>query len=458
MVGENSLPRSRGKMNLGAFMWYDGNYNLAAWRQPDAYADAGHNIARWIDCARILERGKFDMLFVADYTSPPGFDHVDTMSQSPRSFGFEPVTLLSALSTATTQLGLAGTISTTWNEPYTVARMLASLDHLSSGRAGWNIVTGRNPDDAKNFSKEEHLEHDARYRRAEEFVDVVTGLWDTFEDDAFIMNRETGYFFDPRKIHGLYHKGEHFAVRGPLGVARPPQGYPVRIVAGDSEPGRQLAARVADVVFTSQASMPTAQAFYSDMKQRVSVFGRDPDSLKILPGVTPYIGRTREEAEEKYDRLAQLLPLPYAIRQLSSMLGFDLSGYPADGPIPDVPARTKRTTSTTNFLAPARSANLTLGQTALRACASKSHYAIKGTALDIADQMEEWFVNNACDGFNILPPQIPSDLESFVSFVVPELRRRGLFRSEYEGSTLRENLGLARPPHSRSGPDAVRVV
>ena len=457
MTTAHTNSHRRGMMKLGAFMWYDGNYNLAAWRRPDAYADAGHNISRWIECARILERGKMDMLFVADYLSPPGFDHIDTMSQSARSFGFEPVTLLSALSLATSRLGLAGTISTTWNEPYTVARMTASLDHRTGGRAGWNIVTGRNPDDAKNFSKEEHMEHDARYGRAEEFVDVVMGLWDTFEDDAFVMNRDTGYFFDPKKIHGLNHKGTHFSVRGPLGVARPPQGYPVRIVAGDSEPGRQLAGRVADVVFTSKTDITVAQAFYADIRKRAESFGRDPDSVKILPGLTPYIGRTRAEAEEKYERLAALLPLPYAIRQLGSMLGCDLSGFPADGPIPEVPAKTKRNTSTATFLAPARRANLTLGQAALRACASKSHFSVKGTAADIADQMEDWFLNRAADGFNILPPQIPGDLEDFVDLVIPELRRRGLFRSEYEGATLRDLLGLTRPDNSLALRDRSRV-
>ncbi len=440
--------RSRRMMSLSAFMYFDGNYNLAAWRRPEAYADAGLDIQRWIDCARILERGKLDMIFVADYTSPPGFDDVETMSQTARSIGFEPVTLLSALAMTTTRLGVAGTISTTWNEPYTVARMLASLDRLSGGRAGWNIVTGRNPDDAKNFSREDHMAHDDRYDRAEEFVDVVFGLWDTFEDDAFVIDRTSGHFFDPTKIHGLNHRGKHFAVRGPLGVPRPIQGHPVKVVAGDSEPGRQLGARVADVIFTSKGDIKAGQAFYSDMRRRIASFGRIPDHVKILPGVTIYLGDSRQEADEKYERLEALLPVPYAIRQLGILMGADLTGFPVDGPLPDLPTSKVRPGGFQKQIDHARRENLTLRQTALRACAAKSHFVIKGTVQDVADQMEDWFVNEAADGFNLLPPLIPGDLEDFVEKVLPELRRRGLFRNEYEGSTLREHLGLKRPPNA----------
>ena len=436
------------RMSLSAFMYFDGNYNLAAWRRPEAYADAGLDIQRWIDCARILERGKLDMIFIADYTSPPGFDNVETMSQTARSIGFEPVTLLTALAMATTKLGVAGTISTTWNEPYTVARMLASLDRISKVRAGWNIVTGRNPDDAKNFSREEHMAHDDRYDRAEEFVDVVFGLWDTFEDDAFIVDRESGHFFDPSKIHGLHHKGKHFSVRGPLGVPRSPQGHPVKVVAGDSEPGRQLGARVADVIFTSKADIAAGKTFYADMRNRAAKFGRDPDSMKILPGVTLYLGRSRQEAEEKYERLESLLPVPYAIRQLGILMGADLSGYPIDEPLPELPESKVRPGGFQKQILNARRDNLTLRQMALRACAAKSHFVIKGTAKDAADQMEDWFRNEAADGFNILPPLIPGDLEDFVDDVIPELRRRGLFREDYEGNTLREHLGLERPVNS----------
>jgi len=443
---ESSTPAgSDRQMKLSAFLMLDGNYHLAAWREPEAYADAGTRLERWVEFARILERGRFDMLFIADNISPTGVDYPEAMSHTARTAGFEPLTLLSALAPATRGLGLAATASTTWNEPYTLARMLASLDHLSDGRAGWNLVTGRNPEDAKNFNRTEHVAYADRYARAEEFVDVVRGLWDSFEDDAFIRDKATGRFFDAAKMHLLNHRGQNFAVKGPLSVPRPPQGHPVIIQAGESEPARELSARVADAVFTAQSSIEVARAFYADVKGRLAKFGRAPDSMKILPGVTVYVGSTRAEAEEKYQRLNGNIPTSYALRQLSLLLGgVDLSGYPLDGPMPEIEGNITRA-NPSHWLTFARDAKLSLRQTAVRATAAKAHWVIASTPTDIADQMEAWFRGGAADGFNLLPPQVPGSLTDFVDRVVPELQRRGLFRREYEGRTLRENLGVARP-------------
>jgi len=438
------------QMRLSAFLSRDGSYHLAGWRHPNAYADGGTNVARWIDYARILERGKFDMMFIADGISPSGVDHLDSLSHASRSSGFEPLTLLSALSSVTERLGLAATVPTTWFEPYIVARMMASLDHLSSGRAGWNLVTGRNAEDAKNFGRDSHFTYDDRYARAEEFIDVVFGLWDSYDDDALLHDKKNGRFFDPKKVHLLHHKGSHFSVKGPLSVSRPPQGHPVVIQAGDSEAARELAARTADAMFTAQLSLESAKTFYADVKGRLAKFGRSPDSLMILPGVNLYVGRTAEEADEKFELMQSLIPKEYAVHQLSVQLGgVDLSGYPLDGPMPEVQSTLSRA-NPMKWLAFARQENLTLLQTALRAAASKSHWVLKGSPTEVADQLELWFTSGACDGFNLLPPAVPGDLTDFVEFVLPELRRRGLFRTEYEGRTLRENLGLSRPPDRAS--------
>ena len=442
------------KIKLAVFMMMDGNYHLAGWRLPQSHADGGRNVARWVEFAQILERGKFDMLFIADTVSPQGVDHPESMSHTARSLGFEPLTLLSALAMTTTRLGLAATATTTWNEPYNLARMFASLDHLSNGRAGWNLVTGRNADDAKNFSRDEHMSYADRYARAEEFVDVVRGLWDSFEDDALLHDKVGGRFFDPDKMHLLNHKGASFAVRGPLSLPRSPQGHPVIIQAGASDDGRDLAARVADVVFTMRPSFDAAKAFYDDLKDRVTKFGRSPDHIKILPGVNLYVGRTTQEAEERFEELQSLIPIQYALRQLSVQLGgVDLSGFPLDGPMPEVKGNLSRA-NPDFFLTFAAKDKLTLRQTALRVAAGKGHWLIKGSPTDIADQMEHWFKDGAADGFNILPPGVPGTLIDFVDLVIPELRRRGLFREEYEGETLRENLGLPRPEHWRAASPA----
>ncbi len=432
------------QLKFSVYMQMDGNYHQGAWRLPDAFADTGQELDRWIEIARLLERGKLDMLFIPDNISPPGVDHLQSLSHTARAVGFEPLTLLSALASVTSHLGLAATAATTWNEPYIVARMFASLDQLSRGRAGWNLVTGRNPEDAKNFSRSEHVAHENRYARAEEFVDVVRGLWDSYADDAVVRNKTTGLFFEPSKVHLLEHVGEHFQVKGPLSVARPPQGHPVIVQAGESEPARQLAARAADVVFTQQSSLKSAQTFYSDLKGRLARYGRDAESLVVLPGLSLYIGRTRAEAEEKYEQMQSLTPPEFAVRQLSLLLGVDLSEHPLDAPMPKVaPSATRANPE--RWLEYSRDGQMTLRQAALRATAAKAHWVMKGTPKEIADHIEEWFTGDAADGFNLLPPYVPGSLAEFIDLVLPELRRRGLFRTDYEGKTLRENLGLRRP-------------
>jgi N-acetyl-S-(2-succino)cysteine monooxygenase len=434
----------RRQLKFSAYMQMDGNYHQGAWRLPDAFADTGQELDRWIEIARLLERGKLDMLFIPDNISPPGVDHLQSLSHTARAVGFEPLTLLSALSSVTTYLGLAATAATTWNEPYIVARMFASLDHLTRGRAAWNLVTGRNPEDAKNFSRSEHVAHEDRYARAEEFVDVVRGLWDSYDDDAVVRDKATGLFFEPAKLHLLNHVGKHFQVKGPLSVSRPPQGHPVIVQAGESEPARQLSARVADVVFTQQSSLKSAQTFYSDIKSRLARFGRTPESLVVLPGLSLYIGRSRDEAEEKYEHMQSLTPPEFAVRQLSLLLGIDLSEHPVDAPMPNV-ASTATRANPERWLEYSRDGQMTLRQAALRATAAKAHWVIKGTPNDIADHIEEWFTNDAADGFNLLPPSVPGSLTEFVDLVLPKLRARGLFRTDYESRMLRENLGLQRP-------------
>ena len=434
------------KLKFAVFMSGDCNYHLAGWRLPETYADAGLNLQRWIEFARIMERGKLDMLFIADSIGTAGADDLEALSHSPLTDRFEPFTVLSALASVTTHLGLAATSATTYNEPFHVARMFASLDYLSGGRAGWNFVTGANHEDAFNFGHKEHPAHADRYDRAEEFADVVRGLWDSFEDGAFVRDKASGLYLDASKVHILNHKGKHFSVKGPLSVARPPQGHPLLIQAGASEPARELSGRVADAVFTSQTTLESAQKFYADVKGRAVRHGRNPNHVKILPGVAVFAGPTRAEADEKYDRLASLTHLSTALALLTERLGgMDLSEYPLDGPVPGMEGNRVRMSNPPALARLAQREDLTVRQLALRFAAARSHWMIRGTPSDIADQLEEWFKNEAADGFNLLPTTVPGALNDFVDLIIPELQRRGLFRMEYEGRTLRENLGLPRP-------------
>jgi FMN-dependent oxidoreductase (nitrilotriacetate monooxygenase family) len=352
----------------------------------------------------------------------------------------------------TEHLGLIATASTTFNDPYHIARKFASLDHISNGRAGWNLVTTSNPEAALNFGLDEHVEHAERYAKAREFYGVVTGLWDSWADDAFIRDVENGIFFDPARMHVLNHKGPHFSVRGPLNIARPIQGWPVIVQAGASEAGRQIAAETAEMVFAAGGPMQDAKRFYADVKTRMKVIGRDPDHLKILPGALVVVGETATEAQRKRDLLDSLVHPDSGMASLSIALGCDASMFDLDGPLPEIPETNQSKSGRQRVIDRAKRDHLTVRQLA-QIAGGYGGLSFTGTAATIADQMEEWLFTDACDGFNVMFPYVPGGLDDFVDMVVPELQRRGLFRTQYEGRTLRENLGLPRPAN-RFFPDS----
>lgn len=430
------------QLRLGAFM-RPVSIHTAAWRYPGAFADANFNFAHIKRFAQTLERGRFDAFFMADHLAVLNMP-MDALKRSATVTSFDPATLLPALAVVTEHLGLIATGSTTFDAPYHLARRFASLDHLSGGRTGWNIVTTSNPDAALNFGLDDHVEHDERYKRAREFYDVVTGLWDSWADDAFIRDVESGIYFDPDKLHVLNHKGEHYSVRGPLNVARPIQGWPVIVQAGASEAGRQLAAETAEVVFAGTGSLADGKRLYADIKGRMKKIGRDPDHLKILPGCFVVVGDTAEEARQKRLHLDSLVHYDSAIASLSIALGTDASKFDPDGPLPEIPETNASKSGRERAIALAQRDNLTVRQLAQR-MGGFAGTAMVGTPAMIADQMEEWLYSEGSDGFNVMFPYLPEGLDDFVDRVVPELQRRGLLRREYEGKTLRENLGLPRP-------------
>jgi FMN-dependent oxidoreductase (nitrilotriacetate monooxygenase family) len=430
------------QLRLGAFMRPVG-IHTAWWRYPGAYADANFNFQHLKRFAQTLERGRFDAFFMADHLAVLNMP-MAALKRSATVTSFDPMILLSALAAVTDRLGLIATGSTTFEQPYHVARRFASLDHLSNGRAGWNIVTTSNPDAALNFGLDEHMEHDERYRRAREFYDVVTGLWDSWADDAFKRDVEEGLFFDPERLHVLNHKGPYFSVRGPLNVARPVQGWPVIVQAGASEAGRQVAAETAEVIFASGGTLADAKAFYADVKGRMAKLGRERDHMKILPGALVVVGETLEEAKAKRATLDSLVHPDSGLASLSIALGHDASGFELDGPLPEIPETNASQTGRQRVIERARRDNLTVRQLA-QIAGSYGGLSFTGTPATIADQMEEWLHGEGCDGFNVMFPYVPGGLDDFVDKVVPELQRRGLFRKEYEGTTLRENLGLPRP-------------
>jgi FMN-dependent oxidoreductase (nitrilotriacetate monooxygenase family) len=433
------MPR---QLHLGAFM-RPTTIHTGAWRYPGAFPDANFNFSHLKRFAQTLERGKFDAFFMADHLAVLNMP-IDALKRSHTVTSFDPLTLLPALSVVTENLGLVATASTTFEAPYLVARRFASLDHISGGRAGWNIVTTSNPDAALNFGLDDHMEHGERYRRAREFFDVVTGLWDSWADDAFIRDVENGIYFDPEKLHVLNHKGQYLSVRGPLNLARPIQGWPVIVQAGASEPGKQLAAETAEAVFTAQPGLAEGQRFYADVKGRMDKLGRQRDHLKILPAAFVVVGETLQDAEDKRALLDSLVDYESSIASLSIALGTDASKFDPDAPLPDVPETNASKSARERVVDLARQTNLTVRQLAQR-LGGYSGLAFVGTPLAIADQMEEWLVTEASDGFNIMFPYLPEGLDAFVDRVIPELQRRGIFRREYRGKTLRENLGLPRP-------------
>jgi FMN-dependent oxidoreductase (nitrilotriacetate monooxygenase family) len=418
-------------------------YHIAAWRHPDVPADGTLRFEHYARSAKAAERGLCDLIFFADGI---GIRERDVPPGSLTRTGYElvemePMTLLPALAVVTNRIGLVTTASTTYNEPYNLARKFATLDWISNGRAGWNVVTSWSDAEAGNFGREAQLDYDTRYARAAEFVEIVRGLWDSWEDDAFILDKENARFYDENKLHTLNHRGRFFSVKGPLNMARPPQGHPVVIQAGASEQGRELAAETADIVYAIHPSKEAAQAFYADIKGRMAKYGRAPEDLKILPALRPVVGRTREEAQAKFNTLQRLLDPMVGLNKLANAFG-DLSGYPIDGPVPPEAYGPSGIKSLSKQLAERVKQERPTIRQLYEEVAGKGSFCLIGTASEIADVMQDWFENEACDGFNITPTHLPAGCEDFVDMVTPELQRRGLFRTEYEGTTLRENLGL----------------
>ena len=429
-------------MHLGAFM-RPVSIHTAWWRHPGSYPDANFNLKHLVRFIQKLEAGKFDAFFMADHLGVLNMP-MDALKRSATVTSFDPMALLPALAMVTERIGLIATGSTTFDAPYHVARRFASLDHVSGGRSAWNIVTTSNPDSALNFGLDEHMEHDERYRRAREFHDVVKGLWDSWADDAFIRDVENGVYFDPDKMHVLDHKGQYFKVRGPLNVARPVQGYPVIVQAGASDAGRQLAAETAEMIFAPGGALADCQSYYADVKQRAEKAGRNPDHIKILPGCLVVVGDTDESAQEKRRHLDGLVHHDSGMASLSIALGTDASKFDLDAPLPDIPETNASQSGRQRVIDRARRGNLTVRQLA-QSLGAYGGLVMAGTPATIADKMEEYFHARGCDGFNIMFPYVPQGLDEFVDRVVPELQRRGVFRREYEGTTLRDHLGLPRP-------------
>lgn len=431
------------KMHLGTILLGTGSH-VAGWRMPDAeFGSQNFDLIRRV--AQKVEAGKFDFVFFADAVNSGVDAHPGMMVR------FEPLTLLAALATQTSKIGLVATVSTTYSEPYNVARAFASIDHLSKGRVGWNVVTGSSPDAAANFGRDKHPPHAERYAIAEEYVEVAKKLWDSWEEDAVVGDKASGRFVDPAKMHVANHHGAFFDVAGPLNITRPPQGYPVIFQAGASDRGLAFAGATAEVVFAAQQIQEEALAFAEKLRDQAEAAGRPRDAVKILCGVSPIIGETKEEARAKVAELGALVDPVAAMRVLSDRLGQDMNQFPLDGPVPDLPPSTMMQGHAIQLQSIARRENMTVRQLRDYAAASSGHRLLVGTAEEIADDLESWFRNGAADGFAIMSPYLPGPIEQFVDEVVPILVERGLFRADYEGSTLRSHLGIAKPSHPAAG-------
>ncbi|GGZ30838.1 LLM class flavin-dependent oxidoreductase [Asticcacaulis endophyticus] len=433
------MPNSSRQLKLG-FILHGVGPGWDDWRHPDAQVDASTSLKFYTQQAQTAERGKFDYLFVADSVS------INARSSPHYLNRFEPLTILSALAAVTDHIGLVATVTVSYTEPYNIARQFASLDHISGGRAGWNVVTSWLEGSAANFGKAEHLAHDTRYRLAGEYLDVVKGLWDSWEDDALVRDKASGQFLDPDKLHELNHKGEFLLVKGPLNISRSRQGQPVIFQAGSSEDGRNFAAKHSDAIFTHQDDLTEAQAFYADVKARVAGFGRNPDEVFILPGARVFVGTTAEEAEARYHELANLVSLENALRALGrSFNDHNFSVYDPDGPFPyEVAAEGAKSNQSASgrIIAIAKAENLTLREVALRVATPRGHFV--GTPETIADRFQQWLEGRGADGFNLFE-SVPGQLELFVDQVVPILQARGLYKTDYPGTTFRDTLGLAVP-------------
>ena len=440
--GESRMTQKR-EIKLAAYLIGTGMH-VSSWRHPAANPNASIDVKALQHLAQVAEKGKFDIAFIADSLAINNESHPQILNR------FDPLILITALAAATEKIGLGATVSTTYSEPYTLARQFASVDHISNGRAGWNVVTTADAtgQTALNFSREQHWEHDHRYERAEEFIDVVQGLWDSWSDDAFVYNKETGQFFNPNKVHELQYKGEYFSVKGPLNIARSEQGQPVIIQAGASVPGQRLAARTAEVVFTLWDSLEKSKEHYQKLKAQLQEFGRSEDELHILHGISPVIGETEEIAIQKYEELQNLVDPYESLKFASGYMGnVDFSKYALDTPARDIEFPTVNSIQS-NFDEMKKiidEEDLKVGDLYGRFFSPARKDEFVGTPIQVADAMERWFTEKAADGFMIQFPLLPSGLEDFVKYVVPILQKRGLYRLDYEGETLRNHLGLQKP-------------
>lgn len=440
------MAASTRRMRLGLNIVANGAH-AAGWRMPQANHNAAMDIRLWQQLAQAAERARIDFMFWADGIAVRhSARDDDELSYNARIDVFEPLTVIGALAAVTEHLGFVASASTTYNEPYHVARKFASLDYVTRGRVGWNVVTSWSEQEAYNFGREAHMEHDLRYRRAEEFVDVVFGLWDSWEDDAFIRDKASGRYFDPAKLHTLNHRGEFFGVKGPLNVARPIQGYPVIAQAGSSGPGQDLGSRIADLIYTAQKSRDDAVAFYRSVKAHAEAAGRHPDSMLVMPGILTVLGRTRQDAQDRFEQLQDLVHPRVGLPMLADTFG-DLSDHDLDGPLPPPLSRSNAVKSGHEALIRmAQQPGMTIRKLFKIMAGASGHNVVVGTPAEIADVMEDWFRAGGCDGWNIMPPFLPEPAYEAFEWLVPELQRRGLVQTEYQGDgTLRGSLGLARP-------------
>ena len=441
------MSKNKRHLGLSVFVQLYGTH-AHAWRRPGTRAGGNPDLSEWASLVQLLERGKFDFAFFADFVGMGG-DEVGNGRRA-RGRNFEPLTLVAALATVTKNIGLVATVNTNFNDPYNLARRFASLDHLTGGRSGWNVVSSLTPSSANTFGIDPATTPDRRYERAAEFIDVARKLWDSWDDGSFDHpDKETGKFYSPESGHPVNHQGDHFKIDSLLDIARPVQGYPVIFQAGNSDQGREFAAQYAEVIYAAAQTIEEGQAFYRDVKGRLAKYGREPDDLKVTPGLYYFIGSSRQEAQDKYQSFLDAVDLSGRKRQL---MGVDVSNLSLDAPLPDnLPEPTNGRGRWRQLVELGRREKLTIRELILRFSTVQGHRIIVGTANDIADQLEEWFLGGAADGFNMKPALLPDDLEDFINGVVPELQRRGIFRKEYEFSTLRENLGLRRPPNPFSG-------
>jgi FMN-dependent oxidoreductase (nitrilotriacetate monooxygenase family) len=425
------------QMNLGVYAVGTGNH-VSGWRVPGA-ATSSEDFSIFKKIADSCERGKLDFLFVGDSLAFVPDRHPGQMLR------FEPLTLHSALATQTSRVGLVATASTTYSAPYNIARLFASLDMLSGGRAGWNVVTTATPEAAGNFGSAGLMDHATRYEAATEFVEIVRGLWDSWEEGARVTDVQSGQYYDKTKVHSLDHVGKFYSVRGPLNLTRTPQGQPVLVQAGSSEDGQKFAARFAEMIFAVQLDKEHAKEFYATMKTKVAGNGRNPEHCKILPGLMAIVGRDEQDARQKLSELMRVVDPAVALKVMSTRFGHDMSAFDLDGPVPDLPLSNSVQTFAKVAYEKARKANLTLRDIYNQIGVARGYLVSCGDSSTVADLMEEWFIERACDGFVLIPPYFPAAFDEFIDLVVPELQRRGIFRQEYSGNTLRDHLSLPVP-------------